>query len=245
MRVVVGEARDEGEDDDEEEARRRGGPGPALTLPLCLPALLDRPGHALQHVGTPHLSSPSFCPAPAPPPPTPLPLLAAPLRPHQHLAPRASLHTQGCMPPSSHRRTHWTDAPCPRRSTAQRTTSSSSRRPSPSPSSVSTLVPSTLYPCQRAQHLSHPQAPTFDALGLKEDLLRGIYAYGAAPSPLSLSSSVHCEADMFYARESRTGFEKPSAIQQRAILPVIKGRDVIAQVRPLPLSPPLALHSSL
>ncbi|GAA5973873.1 hypothetical protein JCM8115_006180 [Rhodotorula mucilaginosa] len=47
-------------------------------------------------------------------------------------------------------------------------------------------------------------APTFDALGLKEDLLRGIYAYG---------------------------FEKPSAIQQRAILPVIKGRDVIAQAQ--------------
>ncbi|BGP53745.1 hypothetical protein JCM8202_005518 [Rhodotorula sphaerocarpa] len=47
-------------------------------------------------------------------------------------------------------------------------------------------------------------APTFDALGLKEDLLRGVYAYG---------------------------FEKPSAIQQRAILPVIKGRDVIAQAQ--------------
>ncbi|GAA6008969.1 hypothetical protein JCM10207_004046 [Rhodosporidiobolus poonsookiae] len=47
-------------------------------------------------------------------------------------------------------------------------------------------------------------APTFDALGLKEDLLRGIYAYG---------------------------FEKPSAIQQRAIAPVIKGRDVIAQAQ--------------
>jgi len=37
---------------------------------------------------------------------------------------------------------------------------------------------------------------------LKEDLLRGIYAYG---------------------------FEKPSAIQQRAIIPILKGRDVIAQ----------------
>jgi len=46
--------------------------------------------------------------------------------------------------------------------------------------------------------------PTFDSLGLKEDLLRGIYAYG---------------------------YEKPSAIQQRAILPVIKGRDVIAQAQ--------------
>jgi len=45
---------------------------------------------------------------------------------------------------------------------------------------------------------------SFDAMGLKEDLLRGIYAYG---------------------------FEKPSAIQQRAIVPIIKGRDVIAQAQ--------------
>ena len=43
---------------------------------------------------------------------------------------------------------------------------------------------------------------TFDEMGLKEDLLRGVYAYG---------------------------FEKPSAIQQRAIKPIILGRDVIAQ----------------
>ncbi|KAI9592813.1 ATP-dependent RNA helicase FAL1, partial [Syncephalis fuscata] len=47
-------------------------------------------------------------------------------------------------------------------------------------------------------------APTFDAIGLKEDLLRGIYAYN---------------------------FEKPSAIQQRAIVPIVKGRDVIAQAQ--------------
>lgn len=47
-------------------------------------------------------------------------------------------------------------------------------------------------------------ATTFDAMGLKEDLLRGIYAYN---------------------------FEKPSAIQQRAILPIIRGRDVIAQAQ--------------
>ncbi|KAL9254029.1 Eukaryotic initiation factor 4A-3-like protein [Drosera capensis] len=46
--------------------------------------------------------------------------------------------------------------------------------------------------------------PSFDAMGLKEDLLRGIYAYG---------------------------FEKPSAIQQRAISPIINGRDVIAQAQ--------------
>jgi translation initiation factor 4A len=44
----------------------------------------------------------------------------------------------------------------------------------------------------------------FGDLDLKEDLLRGIYAYG---------------------------FEQPSAIQQRAIKPVISGRDVIAQAQ--------------
>ena len=43
---------------------------------------------------------------------------------------------------------------------------------------------------------------SFDTLGLKEDLLRGVYSYG---------------------------FEKPSAVQQRAILPILKGRDVIVQ----------------
>lgn len=42
----------------------------------------------------------------------------------------------------------------------------------------------------------------FDSMGLKEDLLRGIYTYG---------------------------FERPSAIQQRAIKAIIQGRDVIAQ----------------
>jgi len=45
---------------------------------------------------------------------------------------------------------------------------------------------------------------SFDAMDLKEDLLRGIYAYG---------------------------FEKPSAIQQRAIKPMLLGRDVIAQAQ--------------
>ncbi|XP_042202596.1 eukaryotic initiation factor 4A-II isoform X2 [Callorhinchus milii] len=44
----------------------------------------------------------------------------------------------------------------------------------------------------------------FDDMSLRENLLRGIYAYG---------------------------FEKPSAIQQRAILPCIKGFDVIAQAQ--------------
>ncbi|KAF9164156.1 translation initiation factor eIF4A [Actinomortierella ambigua] len=44
----------------------------------------------------------------------------------------------------------------------------------------------------------------FDNMNLKPELLRGIYAYG---------------------------FERPSAIQQRAIMPVIKGNDVIAQAQ--------------
>ena len=47
-------------------------------------------------------------------------------------------------------------------------------------------------------------AETFDDMGLSEDLLRGIYAYG---------------------------FEKPSAIQQRAILPLLAGKDTIAQAQ--------------
>ena len=44
---------------------------------------------------------------------------------------------------------------------------------------------------------------SFDALGLKEELLRGIYGYG---------------------------FTKPSPIQQKGILPILKKRDTIAQV---------------
>jgi ATP-dependent RNA helicase len=43
---------------------------------------------------------------------------------------------------------------------------------------------------------------SFEGMALREDLLRGIYAYG---------------------------FERPSAIQQRAITPIVAGRDVIAQ----------------
>jgi translation initiation factor 4A len=46
--------------------------------------------------------------------------------------------------------------------------------------------------------------PRFDDMELREDLLRGIYAYG---------------------------FEKPSAIQQRAIKPTLLGRDLIAQAQ--------------
>ena len=46
--------------------------------------------------------------------------------------------------------------------------------------------------------------PSFDTMGLKDELLRGIFAYG---------------------------FEKPSAIQQRAVMPILKGRDTIAQAQ--------------
>lgn len=45
---------------------------------------------------------------------------------------------------------------------------------------------------------------SFDQMGLKTHLLRGIYGFG---------------------------FEKPSAIQKRAIKPCISGRDVIAQAQ--------------
>lgn len=43
---------------------------------------------------------------------------------------------------------------------------------------------------------------TFDQMGLKSDTLRGIYAYG---------------------------FDRPSAIQQRAVKPILKGRDIVLQ----------------
>ena len=45
---------------------------------------------------------------------------------------------------------------------------------------------------------------SFDDMNLKENLLRGIYAYG---------------------------FEKPSAVQSRAIMPCLTGRDVIVQAQ--------------
>jgi superfamily II DNA/RNA helicase len=45
---------------------------------------------------------------------------------------------------------------------------------------------------------------TWDSMGLKEDLLRGIYSYG---------------------------FEVPSEIQQKAIMPVLQGHDVIGQAQ--------------
>lgn len=63
---------------------------------------------------------------------------------------------------------------------------------------------------------------TFDDLGLKEDLLRGIYAYSMSIIRFAIAQLVKL---LFQ------DFEKPSAIQQRAILPIIQGRDVIAQAQ--------------
>ena len=93
--------------------------------------------------------------------------------------------------------------------------SSSSSSSPPSSSSSSTFISTS----------DLPSAPSFEAMGLKEELLRGIYHYG---------------------------FERPSSIQQRAILPILKGRDVIAQSQsgtgqqptPLPPSPIYPLHLS-
>jgi len=49
-----------------------------------------------------------------------------------------------------------------------------------------------------------PLCRSFDDMNLKDELLRGIYAYG---------------------------FESPSAIQQRAVLPIVAGNDTIAQAQ--------------
>ncbi|XP_039169256.1 eukaryotic initiation factor 4A-III homolog A-like [Eucalyptus grandis] len=45
---------------------------------------------------------------------------------------------------------------------------------------------------------------SFDSMGLSNDVLRGIYGHG---------------------------FDKPSAIQQRAVVPIVWGQDVIAQAQ--------------
>ena len=49
---------------------------------------------------------------------------------------------------------------------------------------------------------SKTQHTTFDTMGLKEPLLRGIFAYG---------------------------FERPSAIQTKAIVPMCTGNDIIVK----------------
>jgi len=54
------------------------------------------------------------------------------------------------------------------------------------------------------QKVEYPAIDSFDNMGLSDELLRGIYSYG---------------------------FERPSAIQQRAIRPLIDRRDMIAQAQ--------------
>lgn len=56
----------------------------------------------------------------------------------------------------------------------------------------------------------------FDNMGLVEELLRGIYAYGFEKV---------WNVNLF------PYFRKPSAIQQRAIIPLMKGMDLIAQAQ--------------
>jgi translation initiation factor 4A len=51
---------------------------------------------------------------------------------------------------------------------------------------------------------SFPPCNSFDDMDLPENLLRGVYAYG---------------------------FEKPSAIQSVAIMPLVRGRDVLGQAQ--------------
>ena len=71
--------------------------------------------------------------------------------------------------------------------------------------------------------------PTFAAMGLHEDLLRGIYAYSEYPPLWHYSSQRHHLTNP--PSLPLQDFEKPSAIQQRAIVPVTQGRDVIAQAQ--------------
>jgi len=66
-------------------------------------------------------------------------------------------------------------------------------------------TPKTTLPIDQEFETNYDEiVDNFDNMNLAEDLLRGIYAYG---------------------------FEKPSAIQQRAILPLCKGLDIIAQAQ--------------
>ena len=63
---------------------------------------------------------------------------------------------------------------------------------------------STQFEVETSNATEFPPCKSFDEMGLDENLLRGIYGYG---------------------------FEKPSAIQSVAIMPIVKGRDVIGQAQ--------------
>jgi translation initiation factor 4A len=69
-------------------------------------------------------------------------------------------------------------------------------------------------------------------MGLQENLLRGIYAYGRL-GVVSFYGVLHFRMLFFLQFHSFSfiGFEKPSAIQQRGIVPFCKGLDVIQQAQ--------------
>lgn len=60
----------------------------------------------------------------------------------------------------------------------------------------------TIQPTGQIESNYDETVDSFDTMDLKPELLRGVYAYG---------------------------FERPSAIQQRAIMPVIKGKDLTTE----------------
>ncbi|OWK49968.1 Eukaryotic initiation factor 4A-I, partial [Lonchura striata] len=70
-------------------------------------------------------------------------------------------------------------------------------------------------------------------MNLSEALLRGIYAYGfEKPSAIQQRAILPC-IKVRLGGICAYGFEKPSAIQQRAILPCIKGKTSIDQYKPV------------
>jgi translation initiation factor 4A len=79
---------------------------------------------------------------------------------------------------------------------------------------------------------------SFDAMGLQENLLRGIYAYGMQKNmylPIFYTPVIFYLLMWIGSFNSIglwfSGFEKPSAIQQRGIVPFCKGLDVIQQAQ--------------
>ena len=69
-------------------------------------------------------------------------------------------------------------------------------------------------------------------MDLHENLLRGIYAYGPCPQhPRPDSRRLHRPGGFRRDAAMPAGFEKPSAIQQKGIVPFGKGLDVIQQAQ--------------
>ena len=60
---------------------------------------------------------------------------------------------------------------------------------------------------------------------------RSSYTSYTHTTPFFLSFSLSLSFSLFLSLSLSLGYEKPSAIQQRAILPILKGRDVIAQAQ--------------